>query len=354
VRRAARIAFAAACAAACSGSGSTGPAAPSRTYRMGFSDFPPRLTFQAYQDNIAAWTPRADAAIMHESPPWKELLAGARPDSLVITERLAIANYYHAHGFTIFATIDLTNGLKRSEEHPDLVAAGRSITEPAIQAMERGWLVAFDTLVRPEYLGLAAETNLIRDAAPANVYAAVVQMTNDGAADLRARSPTPKLYVSVQVDDAWGRLGGPPGYKGVERDYTDFPFIQALGLSSYPYFAYVDPDSVPLDYYARLRNGRATPTMVVEGGWTSASVGTITSDVDEQRRFFTRHRALLDSVHAIAWLQLDYADFDTTGRALPPGSVAPLFAYTGVATVDLAPKPALAVWDSTFALPLRP
>ena len=354
MRRAARIALAAACVSACSGSGSTGPAAPSRTYRMGFSDFPPRLTFQAYQDNLNAWVPRADGAIMHVSPPWSALLAGARPDSMVITQNLTLANYYHGHGLTLFATIDVTNGLDRSAEHPDLVAAGRSITEPAIQAMERAWLVAFDTLIHPAYLGLAAETNLIRDAAPANLYAAVVTMTNAGAADVLAKDPAQKLYVSVQVDDAWGRIGGPPGYKGVERDYGDFPFIDALGLSSYPYFAYLDPDSVPLDYYTRLRNGRATPLMVVEGGWTSASVGTISSDADKQRRYLDRHRRILDSARAIGWFQLDYADFDTTGFALPPGSIAPLFAYLGIVTVDLAPKPAQAVWDSVFALPYKP
>ena len=321
---------------------------------MGFSDYPPRLTFQSYQDNLAAWTPHADGAIMHESPPWKALLAGGRPDSLVIVERLSIANYYHAHGFKLFATIDVTNGLDRSAEHPDLVAAGRSITEPAIQAMERAWLVAFDTLIRPDYLGLAAETNLIRDAAPASLYAAVVTMTNAGAADVLAKDPAQRLYVSVQVDDAWGRIGGPPGYKGVERDFTDFPFIQALGISSYPYFAYADPDSVPLDYYSRLRNGRSIPLMVVEGGWTSATVGTIVSDESKQARYFDRQRRILDSARAIGWFQLDYAEFDTTGYALPPGSIAPLFAYIGIVTVDLTPKPAQAVWDSIFALPIRP
>lgn len=349
-----RLALAMACTAACSGSGAAGPAAPSRTYRMGFSDFPPRFTDQAYHANLDAWLPRADGAIMHVSPPWKELLAGARPDSLVIIRDLTIANVYHARGLTIFATVDVTNGLNRALEHPDLVAAGRSITEPAIQALERAWLIAFDSLIQPDYLGLAAETNLIRDAAPANVYAAVVTMANAGAADVLARRPSQRLYVSVQVEDAWGKLGGPPGYAGVERDFADFPFLDALGLSSYPYFGYADPADVPLDYYARLRNGRRTPMMVVEGGWTSASVGTITSDPAKQARYLDRHRQILDSVRAIAWLQLDFADFDTTGAGAPPGSVLPLFAHIGDVTVDLTPKPALAAWDSLFALPLRP
>ena len=351
---AARAACLAACAVACSGSGSTAPSTPARTYRMGFSDFPPRLTNEAYVDNLNAWLPHADGAIMHVSPPWAALLAGDRADSLVIAQNVPIANVYHAHAFLLFATIDVTNGLDRSAEAPELVAAGRSITEPAVQALYRSWLVAFDTLIAPDYLGLAAETNLIRLAAPANVYGAVVTMTNAGAADVLAERAAQKLYVSVQVEAAWGLLGGPAGYQGVEQDYADFPFLVALGLSSYPYFAFADPGDVPLDYYARLRNGRATPMMVVEGGWTSASVTGIASDPAKQSRYISRQRRLLDSARAIGWMQLDFADFDTTGFHLPPGSIAPLFAYLGLVTVDLAAKPALAAWDSAFDEPRTP
>ena len=46
---------------------------------------------------------------------------------------------------------------------------GRSITEPAIQQIYRDYVIAIVTQVRPEYLGLAAETNLIREVAPAAV-----------------------------------------------------------------------------------------------------------------------------------------------------------------------------------------
>jgi hypothetical protein len=335
--------------AACSSSGDGGP---TRSYRMGFSDFPPRFTQADYDNALAAWLPRADAAIIHVSPPWTALIGGATPESAVTFTQLPLANLYHARGLKLFVTIDATDGLNRAADAPELVALGRSISEPAIQQLYRRYVVAFDTLAKPDYLGLAAETNLIRLAAPATLYNGLVAMTNAAAADVRAVDAATPLYVSVQVEAAWGRLGGPVVYAGVERDFIDFPFVNSLGLSSYPYLGgFTDPADIPDDYYARLPNGRTIPMMVVEGGWASASAGGFTSDPAKQAQYLRRQSELLESVHAVALFQLTFADIDTTGLHLPPTSIIPLFASLGVVDSDLHPKPALAVWDSLFALP---
>src|SRR5204862_4452569 len=143
------------------------------------------------------------------------------------------------------------------------------------------------------------------------LYAAVRQVANDAAADVRAADARVPLSVSVQVEVAWGRLGGAPApYAGVDQDFADFPFVQELGLSSYPYFAWTDPDSLPPDYYARLVAGRRVPVAVVEGGWTSASVGAVVSDPLEQSRYIGRQAALLDSARAIGVFQLTFTDLD--------------------------------------------
>jgi hypothetical protein len=63
-----------------------------------------------------------------------------------------------------------------------------------------------DTLVRPDYLSFSSETNLVRAAAPAALYAALVQVANDAAADVRAVDASVKLYSTVQVETAWGKL----------------------------------------------------------------------------------------------------------------------------------------------------
>jgi hypothetical protein len=321
---------------------------------MGFSAIPPRPDQTVLLRALDLWTARADAAIIHTSVPWAAMLAGISARAAVDSNELGLANFYRAKGLRVVVTVDVTDGLDRGREAPDLIGAGRSITEPSIQSLYRDFVLALDTIVRPDYLGLAAETNLIRVAAADSIYAAVVAMANAAAAEVRSLGGAPPLYVSVQVETAWGRLQG-GGYVGITQDLADFPFIDALGLSSYPYLGgFAEPEDLPLDYYARLRGGRALPALVVEGGWTSVSLGPLTSSPQKQARYLARQAVLLDSADVVAVFQLTFTDLDLSAVAVPPGSILPLFAHLGVVDSALGPKPALAVWDSLFALPLAP
>ena len=324
-----------------------------RTFRMGFSGIPPKADLALAIAAIDMWSLRADAAIMSFELPWDSLLAGVPAETLVVRDQFALANYYRSKGHELWIYLDPANGLNRAGEATALVDAGRSITEPAIQQLFRRYAVVIDSIVRPEHLGLALETNLIRGIAPAPLYAAVRQVANDAAADVRARDAQVKLSVSVQVDWAWGRLGGGNVYQGIALDFADFPFIDELGLSSYPYVGFAEPEDVPLDYYARLPGGRTMPVMVTEGGWTSATVDTFVSSEDEQRRYLARHEALLDEAGAIAVFQLTFTDLDLASIPSAPPGLA-LFAHLGLVDIDLNPKPALAVWDRVYARPYRP
>ncbi len=317
---------------------------------MGFSGFPPRFDFQLAVAAIQMWSLRADAAIISGEPPWDSLLAGVTPETLIVRDQAGLAQYYRSRGFTLWVYLDPSNGLNRAGESDGLLRHGRSITDPAIQQLYRRYAVVTDSLLRPEHMGLALETNLIRGAAPPALYAAIRQVANDAASDVRARDATVRLSVSVQVDYAWGRFGG--GYQGVSADFTDFPFLQELGLSSYPYLAgFTEPEDIPGDYYTRLVQGHAVPVMITEGGWTSASLDSIVSSPDKQRRYIVRQGKLLDAVQAIAVFQLTFTDIDLSALALPPGSILPLFAHLGLVDVNLNSKPALGAWDSLFAVP---
>jgi hypothetical protein len=338
--------------AAC-GNGS-GPGLAPRTFLMGFSAIPPRLDSTAtVLIAINNWAPHADAAIFHVSPPWAAMLAGHTPAGAVDTVELPLANYYRAKGLAIVFTVDATDGLNRAAEAPELVSAGRSITDTMVQRLYREWVFAVANRIRPDYLGLAAETNLIRQLAPDSVYHAVVTMANAVVPQIRAASLPSKLYVSVQVEAVWGRPSGP--YQGIAQDLTDFPFVEALGLSSYPYLGgFADPESIPLDYYSRIPQGTTLPVLVVEGGWPSVSVGSVMSSPAEEARYITRQEQLLDSAKAKGVFQLTFYDLDLSSYPpLPPGSILPLFTHLGLADSAMHAKPALAVWDGVFSRPYR-
>lgn len=317
---------------------------------MGFSAIPPRNDLATALQGLDLWTTRhADAAIMHVSVPYAALLSGISVHQEVDSNELGLANYYKGRGLPLVITVDVTDGLDRSKEDPTLDSLGHSITDTAIQRLYIDYVLTLDTILHPTYLGLAAETNLIRFSAPDSVYRAVVAMTNAAATRLRAAGGSPPLYVSVQVETAWGRLQN-SGYVGIAQDFADFPFVDAIGLSSYPYLGgFTAPESLPPDYYARLVPGHAVPTLVVEGGWTSVSLGGIVSSPALQARYLDRQALLLDSARSVAVFQLTFADLDLSAVSLPPGSILPLFAHLGVVDSAFGAKPALAVWDSLLA-----
>ena len=322
-----------------------------RTYRMGFSPLPPRLTIPEVLRTIDVVGEHADGALMVVDVPWKALLEGTSAAELVRRDNLPVAGLFRQRGFPIVATVEPANGLDRRAESDALVALGRSIAEPAVQRAYREFVVAFDSIVRPEWLGLAMETNLIRAAAKPAVYAAVVTMTNDAAAHLRAAGSRAQLMVSVQVETAWGRLAGAGGgtFVGVQRDRTDFPFVQVLGLSSYPYLGgFASPEQIPLDYYTRIASGWGAPMMVVEGGWTSGSVPGVTSSPDLQARWIRRQMQLADEAKLLGVYQITFTDLDLSSFPVPSGSILPLFAQLGLVDASYRAKPALAVWDSVL------
>jgi hypothetical protein len=288
---------------------------------MGFSAFPPRPIEADYLRAVETWIPRADAAILHESVPWAALLSGTPAEAAVRALNLSLVQGYRSRGLDVVLTIDVTNGVDRTSEDPALVALGRSITEPEVQQAYRAYALAVASVLQPSHLGLAAETNLIRLAAPRPVYDAVVGMTNAAARDLAASGYPAPLYVSVQVEVAWGRPGG-SGFVGIATDLADFPFATTLGLSSYPYLAgFAEPEQVPLDYFAR---------------------------VNVSRQFEIAAAAEARHVFQLLFTDLDLAAF---GQAGNPQLVP--FASLGLVTADLAPKPALAEWDAMFARPRR-
>jgi len=333
------------------------PAGAARSFRMGFSSLPPRLTIPEVLRTIDSVGKHADAALMVVDVPWKALLADTAPSLLVRRDNLPVAQLFRQRGMPIVATVELAHGLDRTAEAEALVALGRSIIEPAVQRAYREFVVAFDSIVRPDWLGLAMETNLIRAASRPAVYGAVVTMANATAAQLRAAGSATTLLVSVQVETAWGRLAGAGGgaFVDVQRDRDDFPFAQVLGLSSYPYLGgFASPEQIPLDYYSRLASGSTMPMMVVEGGWTSGSVTGVSSSPDLQARYIRRQMQLADAAKLIGVFQITFTDLDFASFPVPAGSILPLFAHLGLVDASYRAKPALAVWDSVRAVPFAP
>lgn len=320
-----------------------------RSWRMGFSPNPPRPTVDAVLTGIGHWSRRAELAIIHEELPWADLLAGMSAEAILNRDKVQLVRYLRSKGLTLFFMCDLTNGLDRAAEASALVKAGRSLTEPAVQALARTYALTVERILAPEWLGLAAETNLIRAAAPAALYRAVKNTAAQCEAALAAAWARAGRFVSVQAETAWGHLMAQGSYVGIAQDLADFPFTRALGISSYPYLGWSSPDAIPTDYYSRLRGSSGLPVIVTEGGWASASLGALVSSPLAQASYIERHATLLESVQALALLQLQFADIDLTALPPPIPPSLPLFGSIGLADPQFQAKPALKAWDTLFS-----
>jgi hypothetical protein len=324
---------------------------------MGFQNSAPRFdSFDLFIQTLNIWVPRADAAIINTEVPWKELLDGMSAVDFVVTNYRDLAAYYRTRNFELWVYIDPQNGLDRASDATALVDAGKSITDPEMQMLYRRFTFVMDSVLNPEHLGLALETNLIRAASPASLYNGVRQAVNDAASDILNANSNVRLSISVQAEMAWGEFTG-SGYQGIDQDFTDFPFIEELGISSYPYFGFEHPDEIPLDYYARMVDGKDLPVFIAEGGWSSASVTTdtrtFTSSPQKQADYIRKHKLLLDQVGAIAYFQLTFTDIDVDALPEDVPENLPYFVFLGLVDTDLQPKPALEAWDELFQLPLK-
>ena len=332
-------------------------ATPFRTYRMGFQNSAPRFdSFNLFIQSLNIWSTRADAAIISSEVPWKVLLAGETAETYVADNFKGLTAYYRSKNFVLWVYVDPQNGLDRTSDATELAAVGKSIAQADIQKIYRRYVVVLDSILKPEHIGLALETNLIKVASSPQIYNGVKQAANDAAKDLKLNNSLAKLSISVQVEQAWGKLTGSP-YTGIAQDLADFPFVEELGLSSYPYLVFNVPADIPPDYYSRLVDGKTIPVFVAEGGWSSHSVTTpsrsfVSSNLVQQD-YIKRQEQLLNSVQATALFQLAFTDIDVSSLPSTVPSNIGYFAWLGLVDVNLQPKPSLNAWDVLFKKPFK-
>ena len=318
-----------------------------RTYRMGFQSSAPRIDFDLAIQSLHLWEQRADAAMITTEVPWDSLYNGMSPQNYVINNYKGLVDYYRSKNFKLWVYIDPANGLNRGSDALALVARGKSIAQEDAQLMYWRFAFVMDSILKPDHLGLALETNLIRGASSSSIYQGVKKAVNDASIEIRTFDQHVKMSISIQVDYAWGKLDN-SSFKPIDQDFIDFPFVEELGMSSYPYFGFDKPQDIPLDYYSKLVEGKTIPVFISEGGWSSATVGAFTGTPEKQRDYITRQAKLLDNVDAIGLFQLTFTDIDIS--ALPPNvpDNIVLFSSLGLVDKNLNSKPALEAWDAIF------
>ena len=321
-----------------------------RTYAMGWSPIPPRLDTELLLRMVDSMAVVSEIAIVQEGVPWEALLAGAPMDSLV-EDRAQITDFILARGMDLMFLVDPLDGLDRTQEDPELTDLGRSVLEPEIRAMHEDWVRRVASRMRPSYFGLASEINTLAAGGAPELNAVITDLINTLAPQVRQISPQTQVFVSFQADQANGRLGQTGGidHFALIDDYD----IDALGLSSYPVFAFDDPSEIPADYFDAFDAATDLPLLFVEGGWSSEDVPWSSGTPAQQIVFFQHYEQLLDAVNAEVWVMLTCADLDVASFGLDAETTAGLsnFAFMGIVGPDLKRKPSYEEWEGIFARP---
>lgn len=332
------------------------PSSPEpRSFLMGWAPTPPQPTVESIIETATAMAPVSEMVIVQRPVPWERLLAGETLSSLV-AEEVSFAQFLRGLNLKIVWLVDPLDGLNRTRETPELVAAGRSILESAIRSLHELWVLEIARQIQPLYLGLGSEINTLGAHGDPALYAELVDLVNTLTPQIHMVDPAIRVFVLFQMEDAWQLPPFPPSPVDHFALISDFQ-IDALGLSSYPVFTFNTPADIPDNYFARFAAATPLPLILVEGGWSSGSGLVFQGTLQEQVQFFSRYEQFLDGVQADLWVMLFLADIDVAALAavigLSPEDAATLanFAEMGIVDQTLTPKPAFTTWQKIFARP---
>jgi hypothetical protein len=219
---------------------------------------------------------------------------------------------------------------------------------------------------RVKYLFIGNEVNSLYDAHPAE-FDSFVAAYKDVYAFAKREFPAVKVFTTFQLERLLGRShvsGLPPRDPqwGLLEKFGDQ--FDLLGLTTYPYLEYTDPEKVPDDYFAQIARRTAKPLAITETAWMARETfgGRLkalsdqgyTGSEDEQARYIQRLTQLAAAVPVkfINWLHInDFAPWENGDVPANVGLAA--FISTALKYHDGRQKAAWNLWLDLKGLPRK-
>lgn len=172
----------------------------------------------------------------------------------------------------------------------------RPLNDSTRRSYEAG-AVDFAKAVKPNYLGLGIEVNVLKEKSPED-YASFKAFFAEVATAVKQASPDTKVFTVFQLERLRGLRGGL--YGGADdpavNDWallSDFPDADLLAFTTYPCLIYRDPSDIPADYYtAEITQHTSKPIAYTEAGWFRVGFAGWESTPEEQARFASRYLEL--------------------------------------------------------------
>lgn len=333
------------------------PDAGGRPFHLGFTRWPADLTAEGAR--VAEEFAHAHGDIVSVmfigGIPWPEALDG-REFSRDVRNSL---QYHRPAGKKLFLSVspldkDRKNlapywGEKDNQPLPD-AWRDRALNNPATKRAFLNFVRRAVEAMNPDYLAIGIESNVLLSHNRGR-WEQLKELHRETYAAMKNLHPNLPVFFTTEVLH----------YRKLASDARASDLMQhsdLFAMSVYPHMSYDVPRPIPADFldFAR-RFGK--PIAVSESGMTSKDVElrafglTLRGSEPDQKQFT---ELLLQAAARNRYefvITFATTDFEKLCAKLPPplDDLGRIWAYTGLQTSDLKPKPALVVWDGWLARP---
>ena len=329
-----------------------------RTFALGFTDFPHAGTQEAVDAAWSAIDNDADMVSVHfdDGVPWPEALAGSPYNSNYLAELAAKAgkvpddhlvylsmtplnfnrdNLAAYRGTT--GNMDLPAPWDTYDlDHPNVINAYISHCENMIERFD------------PDFVTYTIEGNMLADKSPLS-WPAFVSLAGSVYSSLKGNHPDLPLIITLQADYVHAAYGTQAAFISQILPYTDL-----IAMSSYAFVNYYTPATLPEDWFAALAGlAPEKPFAVGETSWLAENLTapyptTIPATEQDQADYVSRLLAAADALDAVFvnwFFTRDFDDFwESDFQYMPDAPLFRIWRDTGLYDGDGNKREGLGVW----------
>ena len=292
----------------------------SRSFALGFTDFPYANSLEALAASYLVIQRDGDMAVMHFDGgiPWQEALDSLPYPQNFLDELNGKANaippghlIYLAVTPIAFSRDKLADnrGTAGSEPLPPPWDT-RTFDDPQVITAFINYCEKMISIYSPQFFAYAIEANMLIDLAPSK-WDAFVTLAKSVYTDLKSNHPTLPIFITLQVESF---------YKDHDNQLTGItkvlPYTDYIAVSTYPFVEQSDPNLLTVDYFKTLANlAPNKPFAIAETAWPAEDVSApypilIPENEAFQHEYVKRLLAYSDSLSAVFVCWFFTRDFD--------------------------------------------
>jgi len=350
-----------------------------RTFRMGFTPFPPDLPGADGQPIVELYARLAENGdlIAHhfdDGIPWPEAAAGGGVENYPqnLRDDWAFRKAMTPAGHRIYVAITPI-GISRDAlapyrgAEPDTPLStlgppwdGAAFDDPEVVTAFINHAVNTVEFFRPDYLAIGIEVNLLAELAP-DQWDAYLSLHRQAWSALRERYPSLPVFVSVTAHDVLTGITQSDPERQAAALADILPFTDLLGISFYPFLSELGTDPLPEDFMARIDALTRKPIAVTETGFPaqfqqlSITVGDGAFELElagsqaGQAQFIERTLAAAERFDFRFVVNFIAQDYDLLCDDIQCSDFDRLWRDTGLWDEQGAARPALEIWREQLA-----